>query len=73
MCGQEGESFAGNRSLPDDANLVGLDSVRIIHGKGTGALRTAVRGYLQENRYVKNFRDGLPEEGGFGVTIVQLA
>jgi DNA mismatch repair protein MutS2 len=57
----------------DDANLVGLDSVRIIHGKGTGALRTAVRGYLQENRYVKNFRDGLPEEGGFGVTIVQLA
>jgi len=57
----------------DDANLVGLDSVRIIHGKGTGALRTAVRGYLQGNRCVKNFRDGLPEEGGFGVTIVQLA
>jgi DNA mismatch repair protein MutS2 len=56
----------------DDANLVGLDSVRIIHGKGTGALRTAVRNYLQNHRYIKSFRDGLREEGGFGVTIAEL-
>lgn len=56
----------------DDANLAGLDSVRIIHGKGTGALRNAVRNYLQDHRYIKNFRDGLREEGGFGVTVADL-
>ncbi len=56
----------------EDANLVGLDSVRIIHGKGTGALRKAVRYYLQDHNYVKNYRDGQREEGGFGVTVVEL-
>lgn len=56
----------------EDANLLGLDSVRIIHGKGTGALRTAVRHYLKDHRYVKNYRDGLREEGGHGVTVVEL-
>lgn len=56
----------------DDARLVGLDSVRVIHGKGTGALRAAVRSYLKESRYVSGFRDGHREEGGFGVTIVEL-
>ncbi|HZJ84014.1 MAG TPA: endonuclease MutS2 [Syntrophomonadaceae bacterium] len=56
----------------EDANLVGLDSVAIIHGKGTGALRKAVREYLKEHRYVKNYRDGLYNEGGLGVTIVDL-
>ncbi len=56
----------------EDANLAGLDSVRIIHGKGTGALRKAVRSYLKDHHYVINFRDGLREEGGFGVTVIQL-
>ncbi|MDD2586066.1 MAG: endonuclease MutS2 [Syntrophomonadaceae bacterium] len=56
----------------EDANLVGLDSVCIIHGKGTGALRKAVRNYLRDHRYVKSFRDGLREEGGFGVTIIEF-
>ncbi|WP_054696539.1 endonuclease MutS2 [Syntrophomonas palmitatica] len=56
----------------DDANLVGLDSVRIIHGKGTGALRKGVREYLRDHRYVKSFRDGLLEEGGHGVTVAEL-
>lgn len=56
----------------DDARLVGLDSVVVIHGKGTGALRAAVRSYLKESRYISGFRDGHREEGGFGVTIVEL-
>jgi len=56
----------------EDANLVGLDSVRIIHGKGTGALRTAVRNYLKNHRYIKSFHDGIREEGGFGVTIAEF-
>ncbi len=56
----------------EDANLVGLDSVLIIHGKGTGALRKAVREHLREHRYVKNYRDGLYNEGGHGVTVVEL-
>jgi DNA mismatch repair protein MutS2 len=56
----------------EDANLVGLDWVRIIHGKGTGALRSAVRSYLKGHRYVKDFRDGMREEGGYGVTVINL-
>ena len=56
----------------EDANLAGLDSVRVIHGKGTGALRKAVRSYLKDHHYVVNFRDGFREEGGFGVTVIQL-
>lgn len=56
----------------EDANLVGIDSVRIIHGKGTGALRKAVRNYLQNHRYVQSFEDGAREEGGYGVTVVKL-
>lgn len=56
----------------EDANLVGVDSVRIIHGKGTGALRKAIRGYLQGHRYVDSYQDGAREEGGYGVTVVKL-
>lgn len=56
----------------EDANLVGIDSVRIIHGKGTGALRKAVRSFLQDHRYVQSFQDGAREEGGYGVTVVKL-
>ncbi len=55
-----------------DALLVGLESVRLIHGKGTGALRTAVQKYLKTHPQVKAFRDGLPEEGGHGVTVVEF-
>lgn len=56
----------------EDANLAGLSQVRIIHGKGTGALRKAVRGYLKNHRYVDDYRDGERTEGGFGVTVVKL-
>jgi len=56
----------------DDAALAGIERVRIIHGKGTGALRNAVRNYLKNNHYVSAFQDGAREEGGFGVTIITM-
>ncbi|MDR2360494.1 MAG: endonuclease MutS2 [Oscillospiraceae bacterium] len=51
------------------ANLL---SVRIIHGKGTGALRTAVQNALKKNKLVKKFRMGSYGEGDAGVTVVEL-
>lgn len=56
----------------DDVHLASLDRVRIIHGKGTGALRKAVRDYAKGHPYIKEFRDGLREEGGFGVTVMYM-
>ena len=54
----------------DDAYLSHLTSVRIVHGKGTGALRSAVTGYLKKISYVESFRAGEFGEGDAGVTIV---
>ncbi len=56
----------------DDAYLAHLPSVRIVHGKGTGALRKAVHGYLRKNRVIKNFRLGEFGEGDAGVTIAEF-
>lgn len=56
----------------DDAYLAHLPSVRVVHGKGTGALRNAVHNYLRKNRVVKNYRLGEYGEGDAGVTIVEF-
>lgn len=56
----------------DNAVLTNIDSVTIIHGKGTGVLRAAVHKYLRTNKYIKNFRVGLFGEGENGVTIAEL-
>jgi DNA mismatch repair protein MutS2 len=56
----------------DDAALAGLESVSIVHGKGTGALRDTVAGLLSEHPHVANFRLGKDGEGGSGVTVVAL-
>ncbi len=56
----------------DDAYLAGLPFARIIHGKGTGVLRRAVRDLLREHPLVATYRPGEPNEGGDGVTIVKF-
>lgn len=56
----------------DDAYLAGLPRVSLIHGKGTGSLRTAVHKLLKGHHRVKSFRLGEHGEGGYGVTIVEL-
>lgn len=53
----------------DDAYLAHLPSVRIVHGKGTGALRNAVQGHLKKTKYVESYRLGEFGEGDSGVTI----
>ena len=56
----------------DSCALVHHKSVRIIHGHGTGALRSAVHEYLKKCKYVESFRLGGPGEGGVGATVVTL-
>jgi DNA mismatch repair protein MutS2 len=56
----------------DDAFLAGLASVRLVHGKGSGALRKAVRDLLAGHPLVESFRDGEPSEGGMGATVAAL-
>ena len=56
----------------EQAFLAGLPFVRIIHGKGTGKLRQAVREALRGHEYVKSFEEGGDKEGGEGVTVAKL-
>ncbi|MEK5390515.1 endonuclease MutS2 [Margalitia sp. FSL K6-0131] len=56
----------------DDALLAGYPRVSIIHGKGTGALRSGVQEYLKQHRSVKRIRLGEAGEGGSGITVVEF-
>ncbi len=56
----------------DDAYLAHMAQVTVIHGRGTGALRTAVHNHLKRTKYVKSFRLGEFGEGDMGVTIVEF-
>ena len=56
----------------DEAVLAGLNEVYIIHGKGTGILRTGIQQDLRKNKHVKGFRRGMYGEGEEGVTVVTL-
>jgi len=56
----------------NDAFMAGLYQVRVIHGKGTGTLRQAVRRELAKHLLVKSYRGAEYGEGGAGVTIVEL-
>ena len=64
------EALAEIDKYLDDAYLAHLPSVRIVHGKGTGALRQAVHKHLKKLKYVKEYRLGEYGEGDAGVTIV---
>ncbi|MEG0511322.1 MAG: Smr/MutS family protein, partial [Clostridia bacterium] len=55
-----------------DATLAGLNEVSIIHGKGTGVLRTGIQRHLKKHMNVAKFRDGIYGEGEQGVTMVTL-
>ena len=57
----------------DDAVLVGASRVRILHGTGTGALRSVVREYLNSVPQVRSARDEHVQFGGAGITVVELA
>ena len=66
------EAVAALDSFLDNAMLAKLETVTIIHGKGTGAVRKAVREHLKRSRYVKSFRPGRYGEGEDGVTVAEL-
>ena len=57
----------------DKAYLSGMPFVRIIHGKGTGKLRSVVRQALKENPHVRSFEEGGEKEGGEGVTVAKMS
>lgn len=56
----------------DDVFMAGLEEVTIIHGRGEGILRSAIRQSLKKNKHVEQFRRGGYNEGGEGVTIVKM-
>ncbi len=64
------EALAELDKYLDDAYLAHLPSVRVVHGKGTGALRSAIHSHLKRLKYVKEYRLGEYGEGDAGVTIV---
>ena len=66
------EAIAHLDKYLDDAYIAHLPSVRIVHGKGTGALRSAVHAHLKRQKYVKFFRLGEAGEGDAGVTIAEF-
>lgn len=66
------EAIAALERFLDTAMMGKLETVTIIHGKGTGAVRNAVRTYCRRSRYVKSFRPGRYGEGEDGVTVVEL-
>lgn len=55
-----------------EARATGTTPIRLLHGKGTGALRNALREALKHDKRVENFHDAVPYEGGHGVTVVHL-
>ncbi|HHW48041.1 MAG TPA: endonuclease MutS2 [Clostridiaceae bacterium] len=66
------EAIASADKYLDDASISGLKEVTIIHGKGTGTLRSGIHQFLKSHPHVKTFRLGKFGEGEAGVTIVQL-
>lgn len=66
------EATEALESYLDDAFLLQIHEVRIIHGKGDGILRKVTREYLSHEKNVKSFRDEAMERGGYGATVVEL-
>jgi DNA mismatch repair protein MutS2 len=64
------EAFPELQQYIDDAILLSVKEVRILHGKGTGTLREITREYLRSVKEVKSFQDEHVERGGAGITVV---
>jgi DNA mismatch repair protein MutS2 len=66
------EALSRTEKFLDEALMSELKSVRLIHGYGTGQLRKAIAGFLQSQPFVAHFAPAPPEQGGGGVTVVEL-
>ena len=66
------EAIAELDKYLDDAYIAHVSPVRIVHGKGTGALRSGIHSYLKRQKHVKSYRLGAFGEGDAGVTIVEF-
>ncbi|MTI83879.1 MAG: endonuclease MutS2 [Firmicutes bacterium] len=66
------EALEAMEKYIDDAALAGLEKIYLVHGKGTGALRSAIHKELKHHRGVKSYRLGEQGEGDSGVTVVEL-
>ncbi len=66
------EAISAVEKYLDSVSIANLETVYILHGKGTGALRKAINDYLKTNPLVESFRLGYYNEGGAGVTVVTL-
>jgi len=56
----------------DDAILIGMKELRILHGKGDGILREVIRNYLRDSSFVDSIEDEHADRGGAGITLVTL-
>ena len=56
----------------DECSMTSMKTTRIVHGKGTGKLRSGIQAYIKTHPHVKSFRNGTFGEGEMGVTIVEL-
>ena len=56
----------------DDALIAGISQLRLIHGKGTGALRAGLTAYLENNRFVRKLETAALDAGGSGATVIDL-
>ncbi|MBI2468174.1 MAG: Smr/MutS family protein, partial [Candidatus Rokubacteria bacterium] len=66
------EARAALEKFLDDAVLAGHSTVRVVHGKGTGALKRTVEACLRAHPLVNRFRVAAPAQGGSGATVVEL-
>ena len=66
------EAIEKLRNYIDDASMLNISEIKILHGKGHGILRTLVHDYLRKLPEIKTFRDEHIERGGHGITIVIL-